>query len=408
MRKENSMNRNDVEKNITHAFQSLEHSVSVEEILSDCKTERQVFPMKQTNNKTWVRFATLAISCALLFGIFFSFQRNTAPQLNQTVAATISLDVNPSIEIQINSEEKVLNVQANNEDAEVIIGDMDFVGSDLKVTINALIGSLVRNGYLNEVTNSILISVDNPDQEKAFALEQQLLEEINQIVDHSSILYQYVTEDDEAKELSNRYGITQGKAQLVKEVVEENTTLYTYDDLANLSIHELNLLKRDDSGIQRTGAPSDKGYIGFEKAKQLAFQHLGVSESQVFLEKVELDYEKGRMVYEVEFTYQNIEYEYTIDAQSGEILEIDRDYDDDNDHDYSPWPVTPQESSKSITLDQARQIALQHAGVTNPYDLEVELDDGKYEVDFKANGYEYEYDISLTGTILKVEKEIDD
>ena len=71
-------------------------------------------------------------------------------------------------------------------------------------------------------------------------------------------------------------------------------------------------------------------------------------------------------------------------------------------------------NAKNITAKEARDIALKDAGVelSDVYDLEVEKDrDGgevKYEVSFKAGGWEYDYEISLKGKILWKEKERDD
>ena len=51
--------------------------------------------------------------------------------------------------------------------------------------------------------------------------------------------------------------------------------------------------------------------------------------------KCELDREKGKLVYEVEFEADGVEYEYTIDAETGEIVKIEKeddrkDLDDDD------------------------------------------------------------------------------
>ena len=70
------------------------------------------------------------------------------------VEAVIGIDVNPSIEMEINKDRKVLSVASLNEDGAAIIGDMDLKGSDLSVAVNALIGSMVRNGYITELANS--------------------------------------------------------------------------------------------------------------------------------------------------------------------------------------------------------------------------------------------------------------
>lgn len=70
-------------------------------------------------------------------------------------------------------------------------------------------------------------------------------------------------------------------------------------------------------------------------------------------------------------------------------------------------------AATSITAAQAKAIALKDAGLTAAQvrDLEVEKDRDngvtKYEVSFEAGGYDYDYDISLTGKILKKEKERD-
>ena len=66
------------------------------------------------------------------------------------------MDVNPSIELRINNAEKVIAAEALNEDAEIILEDMKLRGVDVDVATNALIGSMVKNGYLSELSNSIL------------------------------------------------------------------------------------------------------------------------------------------------------------------------------------------------------------------------------------------------------------
>lgn len=76
-------------------------------------------------------------------------------------AATVSLDVNPSIEIKLNNKQKVVSVTPLNTDGEIILGTMDLRGSNLDVVINALIGSMLRNGYLSDLSNSVLVSVDS-------------------------------------------------------------------------------------------------------------------------------------------------------------------------------------------------------------------------------------------------------
>nr|WP_300818544.1 PepSY domain-containing protein [uncultured Acetatifactor sp.] len=67
--------------------------------------------------------------------------------------------------------------------------------------------------------------------------------------------------------------------------------------------------------------------IGVESAKEIAAAHAGLSKEEVFFTKAELELEHGRSEYEIEFYNDRIEYEYTIDAATGAILEYKSEYD---------------------------------------------------------------------------------
>ena len=64
--------------------------------------------------------------------------------------------------------------------------------------------------------------------------------------------------------------------------------------------------------------------INHNDAKQKAFQHAGVSSSNVYDVDVELDDHH----YEVSFKSGHYEYEYEISAENGSILSHEKDYDD--------------------------------------------------------------------------------
>lgn len=69
----------------------------------------------------------------------------------------------------------------------------------------------------------------------------------------------------------------------------------------------------------------------------------------------------------------------------------------------------------SIGENQAKKIALSHAGVSadkvSQYEVELDVENGikVYEIQFKASGHEYEYDINAaTGAVVKYHREVDD
>ena len=68
--------------------------------------------------------------------------------------------------------------------------------------------------------------------------------------------------------------------------------------------------------------------IGHAKAKSIALNHAGVSESKAYDMEIELDDEDGTLVYEVEFKSGNMEYSYEINAATGAILKHEAELED--------------------------------------------------------------------------------
>lgn len=64
-------------------------------------------------------------------------------------------------------------------------GGKDLKGVDLGVAVNALIGALVRNGYLDSVSSSILISVEDKNEERAAKLRREVTETVDSVLNVS-------------------------------------------------------------------------------------------------------------------------------------------------------------------------------------------------------------------------------
>ena len=159
---------------------------------------------------------------------------------------------------------------------------------------------------------------------------------------------------------------------------------------------------------------------------------------------MELDYEHGLLVYEVEFYAGNYEYDYDVDAVNGTIISNDKEWEETGalpipetgqDKTQGQQPTeqlteqkdtqgqqpaaqqtqkpTQQQTAAAIDQAKAKEIAFGHAGVAeNQVSLvkaKLDYDDGiqKYEIEFYAGNYEYDYEINAAdGSILKHEKEL--
>lgn len=78
---------------------------------------------------------------------------------------------------------------------------------------------------------------------------------------------------------------------------------------------------------QNTGQSGQSGneQISLDDAKNAALADAGVSASDVTYTKEKLDYEDGIAVYDIEFLADGVEYEYTVNAVDGTVVERDVD-----------------------------------------------------------------------------------
>ena len=148
---------------------------------------------------------------------------------------------------------------------------------------------------------------------------------------------------------------------------------------------------------------SDSGMIGEEKAKEIALNHAGLTEDQTQRLWVKRDYDDGRSIYEVEFYGEGRdEYDYEIDAVTGEIVAFDTDL-----HDHG---TAPSEGQSQVSEEKVRQTVLERvpgASAENIF-LHLEWDDGRleYEGELIYDNMEYEFKIdAYSGAVTEWEAE---
>ena len=434
------MRNKTIEDKISSAYRDIAPDI-LDSVLADCDAQKgQIIPMPKDKKKTNVIRTISAVAAALLLVVGgLGFWRSS-----RAVASTVMLDVNPGIGISVNKNEKVLAVKAYNQDAEKVIGNMNFEGSHLDVAVNALIGSMLRNGYISDEANSILISVDSSDKAAGAAMQERLMNEVSGIMESGNVdgavLGQTFRNDEALKSKAEQYGITVGKAELIEQITAQNS-LYTFEELVPLTINELNLISESGrtklENIESIGRASSSAYIGEESAKAKALERAGVKAEDASRVRIEMDWEKGRMVYEVDFDAVGYEYEIEVDAMTGDVVKYDvepgkgaRGQVPGNGS--SEFEVrssekaagsgekkeeirVKSEESWAQGAEQAKEAAYRHAGV-NAADVlycEWELDHKKgrqiYEIEFVAGGMEYNYDIDAeTMDVLRYSREWDD
>ena len=150
-------------------------------------------------------------------------------------------------------------------------------------------------------------------------------------------------------------------------------------------------------------------FISKEEAKTNLAKHISVDEEDIYFENVDLEIDNNQ--YEVDFYYNNQEYEAKIDAKEGKIIYTDYPLNSKNTTNNGNGNQNSNSTQEEITLEEAKQIALKHANL-NENDVtlvkaEIEHDgEGMYEIEWRDATYEYEFDISRTGNVLHYDKGI--
>ena len=377
-------------------------------VLSRCETRKGTvinMPTMKTAKRKWTILVAACLAVVLLAGGGVLYQQANA------VASVVSLDVNPSIELKVNSSEKVLVCTPLNDDAKAILADMsngaDLKGAKLDVAVNAIVGSLVRNGYLDSISSAIMISVEDKDAARAEKLQRELTSTVDGVLQTSeakaAVLTQTLTQDAAREQQARENSISTGKAALVNRVLAINPAL-KFDALAKLSVEEL-------KDLAEAGAPAMP--IGKDAAAYAAEQYAGTTALDSVTAEVDSELDEFPAHYEVELHTAWGEFEYLVDAYTGKVLSGQKDL-------LTTAPVGDETAKPTVPTGdighaKAKSIALNHAGVSEnkAYDMEIELDDEDgtlvYEVEFKFGGMEYSYEINAaTGAILKHEAELDD
>ena len=252
-------------------------------------------------------------------------------QSAQKYTSLVTLDVNPSIQLHLDEDDKVIEAIAVNDDAKKVLQDMELEQADANVAMNAVLGSLVKNGYLNANQNTVLLSVENDDDQARVALEDELSQYIYTTLKSYSIegaIYsQDIDIDDDVESLMNKYSISYGKANLIEDIIDENDDAkktYKVEDLVKLNAQDLILiyqsLDKDDTqknANKMVGNVSTKQYITKDEALNIALKNASVSKSQIKELEIDYDMENGVLTYDIEFKYNQNEYEYEVSAAKG-------------------------------------------------------------------------------------------
>lgn len=315
------------------------------EIIEKCEQQTQLTPevIMETpvaNHKIrLIKRSVFAFSLVLLFAIGlitgYFITRPNNPIIK--AEAYVYLDVNPSIEIALDENNVVIKCVALNEEAFLVTDGLNFEGVELNTALNALISSMYLKGFLDEVDNSMLISVDLENKVDESAFLSYITMQVNEVFTNSqmqcSIIAQSLSVSEDLKKRAKEQGISVGKMFLIDKMAEDmgSENNETIDILADMSIKELNIMysSRPNNGEPPKGDVVSGNIGGVLKPNEvlsLVVEYMGKSLSAV--ERYDVfarPTQRGdrRVIYAVILMVEGDEkvYEYEVDCVTGEIFE---------------------------------------------------------------------------------------
>ena len=190
--------------------------------------------MKDKKKKIILIVAIVAvIVIALILGLFV-FKKNNGGKKEETINAMITLDINPSFEIEI-QDGKANRINPLNEEAWELI-DRKFEGEPLEDVLQEIVVNAREKGYMEDDHLSIILGMEKNDKR----IEDMLRETCDKQHIPVEIIVPEITE--EAKKEAEGYGVTPAKAAYILSILKENQEL-NFDDLKDKSVIELHEMK---------------------------------------------------------------------------------------------------------------------------------------------------------------------
>lgn len=241
------MDDNKMKNKIKETFNS-----EVPDVLSKIKASPDFqVPQNETGfslRKLFSRKLTMMLTSVFVVVIMLSV---VIGRTNNIVASTVTIDVNPSIEITLNRNDNVIGVTALNDDGEEVIEkDVKYKGLSIDDALEIIVKRLHELGYVVDTdtqNNVLLITVDSRNAEKKTKIQEKFNERLQKELEKYNDSHWVFDEDDfnltdeqirqiRNNDLLNQYSYT--KIALAYKINELQPN-YTLRKLSELTVRQL-------------------------------------------------------------------------------------------------------------------------------------------------------------------------
>lgn len=249
------------------------------DILNDIKSSPEFFvPEKAKRSFRLSNFlpnrSQLAFVTSFLFVIALIFVVGRGDNDTIVTAATVTIDINPSIEITIDENELVIDVTAlSNDGIEIVKRDLSYRGLTLDEVVEYLVQKLEERGFIvntGDEDNIIIFRVDSNSEEIRSRLEEKLETKIGMEMSKYTTRKQIINsrkiditqqQQNQLDAEATRLKITRAKLTLIFRIIQLDPSK-TVEDLAPLTIKQLYNMYQDlldENAPETPGGPGNHG-----------------------------------------------------------------------------------------------------------------------------------------------------
>ena len=195
-------------------------------------------------NKKYIIISSITVVIILIIALLISIIPS-----KERVYKTITLDINPSIEINLNKEDKVISVNPLNEDAKVIVED-NLKGKSFDDALKSISNKLIENDYGKD--GEIVMLINSSKKENY----DELINKVRNSFNDSNVYVDIIPVEKVSKEdekFAKEHNITPYKAAYLNSIKEENESV-DIEQLIDKPIKEI-------TEIKNTGNYCDPGYF---------------------------------------------------------------------------------------------------------------------------------------------------
>ena len=319
------MSDRELDIRVSRAFDSITPDI-LSSVLADCAAGREPESGQSVRRKPALLRYMLSIAAVLALCVCSAAGLRAYSAAN-ALSVRVTLDVNPSVEMTVNARERVIAAAALNKDGEAVLDGRDYTGERLDEAVTGLVDSMLELGYLRDTADTVLLTVQSELDRETAELQDRLSQSIKARLESGGLDGAVISqglEGDGGRELAEEYGISAGKARLIRLMLDREPG-YSAEELVPLRINDLVLLLGLDGGgyegISCLGLPSERGYVGRQAASDTALADAGAAQDPQLTPTVDYCLKDGALAYAVSFVKDGLAYFYDVNASTGEIID---------------------------------------------------------------------------------------